>query len=135
MEAVPKEVRVLVVDDDQHIREALVEVLELEGFKPLVAENGQRGLELLRAEKPDVVLLDLMMPVMNGWEFRQIQVGDPLVADIPVVVMTAHIGGADGIDGVSFIKKPMEIEDLVDTIKRAIEPEEVDEPLGLEVQM
>ena len=83
----------LVVEDDSDIRTAMVAILEDEGFQVTAHEDGRSALEFLRASVtalPSLILLDLMMPIMNGWEFREQQLADPKLDKIPVVVVTAH---------------------------------------------
>jgi CheY-like chemotaxis protein len=81
---------VMIVEDDRDTREMLGRFLELEGFDVRTAENGQKALEVLRSDGPTcVILLDLMMPVMNGWQFREAQASDPRFSQIPVIVVTA----------------------------------------------
>jgi CheY-like chemotaxis protein len=81
---------VLVVDDDSDLRETMCDVLEADGHTTRAARNGEEALALLRKEPGiDIVMLDLMMPVMNGWRFREAQLADVALARIPVVVMTA----------------------------------------------
>lgn len=81
---------VLVVDDDTDLRETMCDVLEADGHATRSARNGAEALALLRREPGiDLVMLDLMMPVMNGWEFREAQLADIELSRIPVVVMTA----------------------------------------------
>jgi CheY-like chemotaxis protein len=81
---------ILVVDDDEGIRDALSEALQDEGHQVRCATNGNEALALLRSSPaPCLILLDLMMPVMNGWEFRQHQLIDPALSEIPVVVISA----------------------------------------------
>lgn len=83
--------RVLVVDDDYAVLDAMKDVLEDEGYEVSLAANGLEALkELRRKNKVCLILLDLMMPVMNGWEFRQQQLEDTELAGIPTVVVTAH---------------------------------------------
>ena len=82
--------RVLVVDDDPAICSALSEALQGEGFEVASATNGHAALEHLRAgPAPAAIVLDLMMPVMDGWDFRHLQLQDPGLRDIPVVIVTA----------------------------------------------
>jgi CheY-like chemotaxis protein len=81
--------RILLVDDDGPSAEALREILEREGYAVTTAENGRVALEALRANGFSVILLDIMMPVMNGYEFREAQLRDPKLASIPVIVLTA----------------------------------------------
>ena len=81
---------VMVVDDDTDLRDTLCDVLEGAGHSTRAARNGDEALRMLRADPAvDLVVLDLMMPVMSGWEFRREQLADPALAGIPVVVMTA----------------------------------------------
>jgi CheY-like chemotaxis protein len=80
---------VLVVDDDPSIRETVSDVLEDEGYRVVLAENGRRAMELLESTHPNLMLLDLMMPVMSGWEVLEALDGRDELADIPVVVVSA----------------------------------------------
>ncbi len=81
---------VLVVEDDSSVRDMMATLLTLEGYDATTAENGQEALDRLRSGyKPHVILLDLMMPVMDGFVFREAQQHDPDLADIPVIVLTA----------------------------------------------
>jgi CheY-like chemotaxis protein len=110
---------ILVVEDDVDTREMLERFLQLEGFDVRTAINGQAALASLRAHgRPCVILLDLMMPVMDGWQFREVQRRDPALARIPVVVVTAagpktHI---PAIDADGWLAKPVDLEQLLSTI-------------------
>jgi len=115
--------QVLVVDDDVHIRYALVDALEDEGYRALAASNGAEALQVLRElpKPPSVILLDLMMPVMDGWQFRAQQQRDPLLSKIPVVVVSAignGMGEAFQVSASAYLKKPFLIQDLVATVGR-----------------
>jgi signal transduction histidine kinase len=112
----------LVVEDDADIREALDGLLSTEGFHVAGAGNGREALEWLRASpKPDVIVLDLMMPVMDGWQFRVAQKHDPALATIPVVALSADATAkAAAIDADAYLKKPVDYETLVDTIDRLL---------------
>jgi CheY-like chemotaxis protein len=81
--------RVLVVEDDSDLRDSICAVLEDAGYSYRTAENGEVALREARTERPCVILLDLMMPIMNGWEFRSEQLRDPSLSSIPVIIMTA----------------------------------------------
>ncbi|WP_242339575.1 MULTISPECIES: response regulator [unclassified Anaeromyxobacter] len=106
---------VLVVEDDPDIREALAEALGGEGYDVALAENGQDALDVLRdCPRPDVILLDLLMPVMSGWQFRQEQLADPALAGIPVVVVSASPPGDAQPD--RYLPKPFSIDDLLSTV-------------------
>jgi CheY-like chemotaxis protein len=100
---------VLVVDDDRDIRETLREVLTDAGYEVVAAENGRAALEQLRAGcRPALILLDLMMPVMDGLAFRAEQLADAALETIPVVLITA--GGrpvADGLTPTTVLHKPL----------------------------
>ena len=86
---------ILVVEDDSTLRNAMGDLLEEEGISVTPAENGQVGLDLLRAgARPCLVLLDLHMPLVDGFTFRRRQLEDPRIAGIPVVVMTGQPGSA-----------------------------------------
>lgn len=110
--------RILIVEDERDAREALKEILEIEGFKVVTAENGQVGLELLQdVEEPCLILLDLMMPVMNGWEFLEaLRLQQKhVLATIPVVVVSAiaDLAAAQQKYNCDFMKKPVNVQNLV----------------------
>jgi CheY-like chemotaxis protein len=111
-----------VVEDDRDIRLAFVQTLEEEGFSAAQARHGREALELLRsALVPRLILLDLMMPVMDGWQFRIEQRRDPKLAEIPVVVISADASVQERLEtmGVAgFLKKPVAFDDLLDTVRR-----------------
>ncbi len=113
---------VMVVEDDALIREMLIQVLGAEGFTPVGARNGEEALRRLRQDQelPGLILLDLMMPVMNGWQFRAQQLADPALAEIPVVVMSAS--AADDIRAHGHIEKPFDIDVLLDAVSRCTRP-------------
>jgi CheY-like chemotaxis protein len=111
---------ILVVDDDTELRETLGELLGEEGYDTRLAENGKRALELLRhGERPRLILLDLMMPEMNGWQFREEQLKDEVLRDIPVVVMTAsHAFARDELPAQQILFKPVELCEIIDAVER-----------------
>ncbi len=110
---------ILVVDDDQGALEALSDILEYEGYSVIRASNGMQALERLHdsVPRPELIILDLLMPVMDGWEFRQRQKQDPELAQIPVLVVTA-IGTTAGIDAVRIIHKPIDVDALLRTVSQ-----------------
>ncbi len=110
---------ILVVDDDETVRETMCELLADEGHQVACCENGAEALALLRqsADKVCVVLLDLMMPVMNGWDFRREQLADPGIAAIPVVVITASPDVGDGLGNVRMLRKPLAIEKVLNEVQ------------------
>jgi CheY-like chemotaxis protein len=110
---------VLVVDDDWEIRESLALLLNSEGHDVKVAGNGQEALAVLRASPPPcLILLDLMMPVMDGQQFLQAKDGDPTLRPIPVCVVTAGKPMAATPNVVSSVKKPIDIPRLLGILER-----------------
>lgn len=111
---------VLVVEDDADIRVALRELLELEGFRTDEASDGVQALARLERDPPvDLILLDLMMPGMDGWEFRARQLGDPRFARIPVVVVSGAGAMADDLSELrvaAFLRKPVDPEELAEVV-------------------
>jgi CheY-like chemotaxis protein len=80
---------VLIVEDDPDVLQMMEDVLRLEGYSTETARNGAEALERTRQRRPCLVLLDLMMPVMDGWTFRKRQLADPVISDVPVLCVTA----------------------------------------------
>jgi CheY-like chemotaxis protein len=111
---------ILVVDDDFDVREALCEALEYEGYQVHGVEHGRAALDYIkqRNANPCLILLDLMMPVMDGMAFREEQLKDPAIASIPVVLITAagtHAASRVLADGV--LHKPLRIESVIQAIE------------------
>jgi CheY-like chemotaxis protein len=82
-------VSALIIDDETDTRELLAEVLRSEGYSAVTASDGEEGLRMLRSIRPDVILVDLFMPIMDGAHFREAQRRDPALLEIPTIVMTA----------------------------------------------
>ncbi len=109
---------ILVVEDEASIRDTLKLALELEGYTVFTASNGEEGLEALRRlPRPCLVLLDLMMPVMNGWEFVEALEADTVLAPIPVALVTAYGERGQGLHTKAIIKKPIDLELLLKVVK------------------
>lgn len=117
---------VLVVDDDFDIRDTLRELLELEGLRTIGAANGREALRQLRdGVRPGLILLDLMMPEMSGWEFRGEQLRDPALADIPVVILSATpdvARTAEELDAAGYVRKPFDLNELLDLVEAQVRP-------------
>jgi CheY-like chemotaxis protein len=109
--------RVLIVEDDVDIRETLGELLASAGYETAAAANGLEGLAAARQARPDLIVLDLMMPVMDGWQFRSAQRQDPALAAIPVIVISAS-APASTIDADTYLEKPFPMDRLVAEVAR-----------------
>ena len=118
---------ILIVEDDADTREMLTMLLATEGFHAVAAEDGLEALHLLRTvrhrapETPCLVLLDLSMPRLGGSEFRRAQLGDPIVASVPVAVMSGAIDAeqrAQALGAVATVTKPIDFALLLDVVRR-----------------
>ena len=108
---------VLVIEDEKDIRETLQQVIELEGYEVFTAANGKEGLKALaERQRPGLILLDMMMPIMNGWEFMTAQKLDEKVSEIPVVIISAAGERAKNTHAVGFVKKPVELDYLLQVV-------------------
>jgi CheY-like chemotaxis protein len=113
--------RVLVVDDDPSIQGFLAEALADEGYEVQTAANGREALAVLDGWRPDLILLDLMMPEMDGWGFRAAQRTMPGVADVPVIVLSAMrelTSKVQALEPAEVFAKPFDLEKLLGTIDR-----------------
>ncbi len=105
---------ILIVEDEKGIQEILKMALEMEGYQVFTADNGKEGLELLpKMPTPCLILLDLMMPVMNGWEFAEALSKEMTLATIPVVIVTAYGERAESIPSKGVLKKPIDLDALL----------------------
>ena len=113
---------VLVVDDDRDVSSTLADILEEAGYQAIVAHDGVQALELLRrGPRPSLVLLDLRMPRMDGYQFQAEKRRDPALVGIPVVVFTAdrtRVPRADDLDAAAYVEKPARLEDILAIVQR-----------------
>lgn len=113
--------KVLVVDDDDDLRESLTMLLTLEGFNAEGVSNGREALDYLRTHAPPcVIVLDLMMPVMSGAEFRAEQLRDDTLASIPVLVLSASHDGrqqAEALRAIGYFPKPLPLEAFFESLR------------------
>ena len=111
---------VLIVEDDTDVREFMDVLLTMHGFETMTAANGREALERMRARRPCLVLLDLMMPVMDGWQFRAEQLSEPGIADVPVICVTA-VAESERIESLKApcLRKPVEFQALLDAVEGA----------------
>jgi two-component system, chemotaxis family, chemotaxis protein CheY len=119
--------RVLVVDDDPPLRDLLCEVLAAQGCEARCVGDGRAALELLLAGTwlPDVILLDLVMPIMDGWAFRAVQRAHDALPPIPVIVISTVDGlrrQAEALDAIALVPKPFDIDELLATVRAALGP-------------
>jgi twitching motility two-component system response regulator PilH len=126
--------RVLVVDDDPDVRTFSIAVLEEHGYTPLEATNGEEGMNIIKQEKPDLVLLDVLMPRESGVRLYRNLKTDKALKSIPVIVLSGiaeksflrsqkaltEFGGASVPAPEAYLEKPVEAEDLADTIQKII---------------
>ncbi|HIC94297.1 MAG TPA: response regulator [Anaerolineae bacterium] len=115
----------MIVDDEVNIRTALKYRLKKEGYSVLLAVDGLEALDKVASERPDLIILDLMLPRMDGYQVLERLKGDPRTADIPVIVLTARGGRGDRarsleLGAASFVAKPFSPRQLVAEVKRAL---------------
>jgi two-component system, chemotaxis family, chemotaxis protein CheY len=113
---------ILVVEDDETIRKVITDVLEDRGFRVLTAANGAEALEVVGRERPDVVVLDLLMPVMHGWDFMESYSERTGGQAIPIVVVSVNPAlprsfSRFGVQAV--VAKPFDVDDLLDSVEAA----------------
>jgi CheY-like chemotaxis protein len=109
---------ILVVDDDRDVRDTVAAVLDGEGYRVRCAENGAQALAMLHGPKPSAIVLDLMMPVMSGWELLEIVRSDEELSRIPVVVLSAVRAPKE----MAHLSKPVSLEDLIRTLDHVCRP-------------
>lgn len=114
---------ILLVEDDRDVREAIAEVLEQEGYVVSLAKTGLDAVRHLKTaeQMPAAILLDLMMPVMDGWEFWSVQQGNPDWADVPVVILSANTHAAEraqSLRALACLRKPIDIDELLGILLR-----------------
>jgi DNA-binding response OmpR family regulator len=119
--------RILIIEDERNIRKLISVNLVARGYDVIEAEDAQEGLARLRDASPSILLLDIKLPDMSGWEVLKIMTDDPAYHPIPVIVITASIGSANPDDKVSeseylrkVLKKPISIQELTAEVKEAL---------------
>jgi two-component system response regulator VicR len=122
--------RILCIEDEPEMIDLIRLILERKGFEVLGAVGGQEGLGAIRREKPDLVLLDLMMPDIDGWEVYRQMKADEEIRDIPVVVVTAKAQSIDKVLGLhiakvdDYVTKPFGPGDLLEAVDRVLEKQD-----------
>lgn len=118
-ESNPKHNNILVVEDNKEIQDSLKVALEVEGYNVFTADNGKEALDSLRKNPtPCLILLDLMMPVMNGWEFVEEVSKDIMLSSIPIVVVSAYGDKKGTPKTVGYIQKPVDLDALLNTVSK-----------------
>jgi two-component system chemotaxis response regulator CheY len=115
--------RVLVVDDDRDIRESMVDALIDEGYSVQEAETGDQAIALIESSPPDLVLLDLMMPGVNGWQVLDVLERSPRLSLVPVFIVTA-VNNVSGVrQGYPIFTKPFKLDRMIRTIRAFLHPD------------
>jgi len=118
--------RIVCIEDEPEMITLIQLILKRKGFEVIGADGGKSGLDTVRAEKPDLILLDLMMPDMDGWEVYQKLKADEVARDIPVIVVTAKAQSIDKVLGLhiakvdDYIPKPFSPQELLDSIQQVL---------------
>jgi CheY-like chemotaxis protein len=120
--------RLLFIEDDDATRRSLAEALQGDGYEVVTAANGREALQFLQnGLRPSAILLDVMMPVMDGWDFRHVQLSDPSLREIPVLLVTASGFSLETIrqqfGDVELIRKPIRYAVLQEALRRACGPD------------
>ena len=123
---------IMLVDDEESIRATLSDVLSDEGFRVITAADGDSALAQIEANAPDLIILDVMMPVLDGFQTLRLLKEKPETASIPIIMLTVRgsdadvrHGWADGVD--LYLTKPFETSDLIASTKRILEDREPDQ--------
>jgi CheY-like chemotaxis protein len=112
---------ILVADDEPEVRSLILALLEDEGYRVVVAANGRAALEVVERRRPDLILMDVMMPMMDGREAARRLHERPESASIPIVLMSAVTDDALQPGVQAFIAKPFDLDCLLDTIDRLLD--------------
>ena len=118
--------KVLIVEDELSLQKAMIEMLDISGYETIGADDGQQGLDLARSEKPDLILLDIIMPKMNGFEVLKILKEDDETKHIPVIILTNLESSGDVEKALSLgaktylVKTNYELEDIIKRVKDAL---------------
>jgi len=120
--------RILSIEDDPEMRGLLQLIFERQGHRVISVDSGEFGLEMLKSLQPDVLLLDLMLPDIDGWDIYNQMKEDEEMADLPVIIISARDAKQDARRGLQvvgndhFLEKPFDVTQLIDLVRQAIEP-------------
>lgn len=118
-------IRILLVEDDDMLQDILAERLELRDFDVVLADNGQEGIEKAYTEKPDIILMDMRLPVLDGWEATNQLKSNPETQHIPIIALTAHALIGDKEDSLAagcddYLPKPVDFPSLLEKIEQLL---------------
>ncbi len=122
----PRKPKIVCIEDEPEMIDLVRLILGRRGFELIGAVGGREGLETVRQVKPDLVLLDLMMPDMDGWEIYQHMKADEELRNIPVIIVTAKAQSIDKVLGLhiakvdDYITKPFGPQELIDSVNRVL---------------
>ena len=110
---------ILIVEDDPDLREVLQSLLQHHGYTTDTAAHGREGFDRAVHQRPGLVVLDMMMPVMNGWQFRERQLQTPAIADVPVICVTAdrETSAAGNVLGARCLPKPVDLDVVMEAVR------------------
>jgi DNA-binding response OmpR family regulator len=114
--------KILIVDDEESLAEFVARALRQHGYRTLCAYDGDSALNMIGEELPDLVILDLMLPMMDGWEVCRRAKADPLTRTIPIIMLTARSSSEDVVQGLDlgaddYMKKPFPLEELLARVR------------------
>ena len=121
--------KILIVDDDRDLSDLTKSVLVRGGYEVLISHDSSMGIDMAKKQKPDLILMDVMLPGMNGAEVVKLLKSEPILREIPVLFLTALLSDADKyntegirVDGKHYtaIAKPYEIKDLLEKVKKIL---------------
>jgi DNA-binding response OmpR family regulator len=117
--------KILLVEDTAHLSEEIVDILRMEGFEVTSAQNAERGLEILSAAMPDLIITDLLMPGMDGFELIQRVRAMPSARSLPIIILSAKTSPEDRVRGTevganAFVQKPCKAHDLIESINELL---------------
>ncbi len=118
--------RILYIEDDPEMRGLIQLIFERKGHRVVGVRRGELGMEFLKSLRPDVLLLDLMLPDIDGWELYRQMKADSFLSKVPVIIVSARNEKRDAARGFHvvgqdrFVSKPFEIGDLVDAVTKAL---------------
>lgn len=124
-----KKHKILLVEDDPMLRESLIDIFELKGYEVIFAKDGREGVNIMKKQRPDLVVSDVMMPEMDGFQLLKEIKSDPKTELLPIILLTAKVGLESKLYGLElgaddYITKPFEFKELFIKIKNLLKKQE-----------